>query len=58
MSAVLSPEDRLSRLTRWVVDAESAGLSYGLRLNSVTIDRASGASHRAECLQALALAQV
>jgi hypothetical protein len=55
---VLSPEDRLSRLTRWVVDAEAAGLSYGLRLNSVTIDRASGASHRAECLQALALAQV
>jgi uncharacterized protein (DUF58 family) len=58
MSAALPPEDRLSRLARWVVDAESAGLSYGLRLNSVTIDRASGAAHRAECLQALALAQV
>jgi uncharacterized protein (DUF58 family) len=58
LSASLSTEDRLSRLARWVVDAESAGLSYGLRLNSVTIDRASGASHQAECLQALALAQV
>lgn len=58
LSASLSPEDRLSRLARWVVDAESAGLSYGLKLNSVTIDRASGASHQAECLQALALAQV
>lgn len=47
-------EARLSRLARWVLDAEEAGLSYGLRLPGVSIAPQSGARHQARCLEALA----
>jgi uncharacterized protein (DUF58 family) len=48
-------ERRLSRLTRWVLDAESAGIAYGLRLPGLEIPPALGAPHQARCLEALAL---
>ena len=54
----LSGEERISRLTRWVIDAEAAGLHYGLRLPGVDIEPSTGPIHRAECLRALALATV
>lgn len=48
-------EARLSQLTRWVLDAEAAGRSYGLRLPEKIIAPAQGEAHRRRCLEALAL---
>jgi len=48
-------EAKLSRLTRWVIESEAAGLRYGLRLPGSQTDPDSGALHRNRCLQALAL---
>ncbi len=49
-------ETRLSRLTAWVLMAERLGLDYGLRLPGREIPPDQGASHKARCLEALALA--
>lgn len=54
-AAGLDPESRLSRLTRWVLDAEAAGLSYGLRLPGTLLDPGRGDHHRQRCLEALAM---
>ena len=51
----IGTEERLSRLASWVLAAERDGLRYGLRLPGVEIPPDHGASHRAACLQALAL---
>ena len=51
----LESESRLSQLARWVVDAESNGLSYGLRLPGSVIGAGHGKHHRHRCLKALAL---
>ncbi len=48
-------EARLSRLTRWVIEAETAGQCFGLRLPRIELDPEFGASHRDRCLQAIAL---
>lgn len=48
-------EVRLSRLCRWVVDAEAAGLRYGLDLSEVRIPIGLGHEHNKRCLEALAL---
>jgi uncharacterized protein (DUF58 family) len=48
-------EASLSRLCAWLVQAESLGLVYGLRLPNVEILPASGDAHQQQCLQALAL---
>lgn len=48
-------EQRLSQLTRWVLDAETEGRSYGLRLPGTNIPPGHGEAHRFECLKALAL---
>ena len=53
--AELEPESRLSQLARWVVDAESNGLNYGLRLPGSVIGTDHGKHHRHRCLKALAL---
>jgi uncharacterized protein (DUF58 family) len=50
----LDVEARLSRLCRWVLDADAAGQVFGLRLPGVVIEPAAGASHRRRCLEALA----
>lgn len=52
----LDTEARLRRLTRWVVDADAAGLRYALRLPDRAIAVDGGPAHRAACLEALALA--
>jgi uncharacterized protein (DUF58 family) len=51
----LPPEERLSRLTAWVLAADRAGADYGLRLPNLTIEPAGGEAQRRRCLEALAL---
>jgi len=48
-------ETRLSLLTRALLDAEAAGLIYGLRIPGITIEPAGGEAHRHRCLETLAL---
>lgn len=48
-------EERLSRLTRWVLEADAAGLHYGLRLPDRTLELGLGKDHQRRCLEALAL---
>lgn len=48
-------EEKLSRLTRWVLDAHSAGYAYALDLRSVLVPAGRGEAHRDRCLEALAL---
>lgn len=49
------PEDRLSQLTRWCLDAESTQRTWGLELPGRTIAPDRGEQHLATCLRALAL---
>jgi len=51
----LAPEDRLSRLAAWVLAAERAHVSYGLRLPGAEVARSHGEGQRRACLEALAL---
>jgi uncharacterized protein (DUF58 family) len=51
----LDLELRLSRLARWVLDAEGRALPYAFRLGALSVDTALGAAHRDVCLRALAL---
>lgn len=51
----LDLEAKLSRLTRWVLDAHTGGMTYGLKLPGVALDVGSGEAHRDRCLEALAL---
>jgi uncharacterized protein (DUF58 family) len=51
----LGLEHRLSRLTRWVLDADASHIRYGLRLPNALIDLDRGAQHRDRCLTALAV---
>lgn len=51
----LDTEARLARLTRWVLEADSAAMHYGLRLPATEIRPAHGPAHRHACLTALAL---
>lgn len=51
-------ESRLSQLCQWVLDAESAGCRYGLRLPKQIIEQGSGDDHKHRCLEALALFEV
>jgi uncharacterized protein (DUF58 family) len=48
-------EQRLSRLCRWLLDADQAGLQYGLRLPEIEIPCGSGELHLCRCLQELSL---
>lgn len=48
-------EVRISQLTRWVLDANSQQLKYGLRLPNKSINPNTGDSHYHQCLTALAL---
>ena len=50
-------ETRLARLCRGVLDAESQGLRYGLRLPGTALAPRRGEAHRHQCLRALALFQ-
>lgn len=48
-------EERLSQLCRWVIDAENAGLRYGLLLPGSKIKPDCGLQQYTACLEALAL---
>ena len=48
-------EEKLARMTRWVLDAESHGLRYGLRLPDRELPPDNGSSHRDACLSRIAL---
>ncbi|WP_374487811.1 DUF58 domain-containing protein [Zoogloea sp.] len=50
----LNPEARLARLCRWVLDAESQHLSFGLRLPGLELPLGQGPEHTRRCLSALA----
>lgn len=50
-----SVEDRLSRLCRWILDAEQAAVRYGLRIPGTELQPSSGTAHATKCLEALAL---
>jgi uncharacterized protein (DUF58 family) len=58
LPATLDAEARLSRLTRWVLDADAANVRYGLRLPDALVFMGEGLEHRAQCLTALAVCQV
>lgn len=53
----LDIEQRLSRLARWVLDADAAHMHYALRLPDSMVFAGSGPEHRAHCLTALALVE-
>lgn len=48
-------EARLSRLTRWVLDAHAAGIAFELALPGRNIGMGRGETHLRQCLEALAL---
>lgn len=54
----MSGEQRLSRLTAWVLLADRSGAAYGLRLPHIELQPDSGDAHRQRCLEALALAPI
>ena len=51
----LPRERRISRLARWVIDAERSGRRYRLSLPTERLGPARGTEHRHACLRALAL---
>lgn len=55
LCGALAPEERLSRLTAWVLAADRAGADYGLNLPGIEIAAATGDAQRRRCLEALAL---
>ena len=50
-----SEEEKLARMARWVLDAETQGLRYGLHLPDGDLPGSSGIAHRDECLRRIAL---
>lgn len=48
-------EERLARLTRWVLEADARGMAYGLALPDREVAPQRGDAHRRLCLEALAL---
>lgn len=51
----METEQRLSQITRWVLDAEADNRTYGLRLPGTVLPPARGEVHQHACLRALAL---
>jgi uncharacterized protein (DUF58 family) len=51
-------EQRLSILTRWIVDADRTLEDYGLRVPGAEFTPAHGEAHRRRCLETLALFDV
>ena len=51
----LDKEARISQLTRWVIDAEQAGMNYGLWIPNTQLQPSHGEAHKHHCLRALAL---
>lgn len=55
LCGALPAEEKLSRLTAWVLAADRAGIDYGLALPGHEIAAASGDAQRRRCLEVLAL---
>jgi len=55
-TALSHPEQQLSRLCAWVLQADQLSLRYGLKLGQQDIAPDSGPAHLQRCLRALALA--
>ncbi|PHS25755.1 MAG: hypothetical protein COA83_04905 [Methylophaga sp.] len=55
VSQINNVEARLSQLCKWVLQAESSGMSYSLSLPNNSIPFGHGETHRHRCLTALAL---
>ncbi|HTD04253.1 DUF58 domain-containing protein [Undibacterium sp.] len=51
----MDTELKLSRMTRWVLDADATALPYAFRLGSLSYPARTGQAHRLDCLRALAL---
>jgi uncharacterized protein (DUF58 family) len=51
----LEPEERLSQLARWCLDAAGDSRSFGLRLPGAALHLGTGPQHLGACLEALAL---
>lgn len=51
----MDTELRLSRMTRWVLEADATALPYAFHLGGISYPARTGQAHRLECLQALAL---
>ena len=51
----LSHEERLSRLTWWILEAERRHVPYGLKLQSQSFQPSTGHIHYEKCLKGLAL---
>jgi uncharacterized protein (DUF58 family) len=51
----LDLELKLSRMARWVLEAELRALPYAFRIGHADYDTSLGAAHQAACLRALAL---
>lgn len=47
-------EHKLSRMTRWVIDAEAIGAPYAFSLGTLNLSAACGVVQQSRCLQALA----
>lgn len=54
LPGTMDTESKLSRLTRWVMQAELAGQRFALALPGSHFDVDGGPAHRAACLEALA----
>lgn len=52
--AVGADEERLSQLALWVLEADAAGVPYGLALPGAVLAPGTGVGHRHACLRALA----
>jgi uncharacterized protein (DUF58 family) len=50
-------EEKLSRLARCVIQADAAGVAYGLDLGASAVPLGRGGTHRERCLEALAVCE-
>ncbi|MDQ1919427.1 DUF58 domain-containing protein [Massilia pseudoviolaceinigra] len=55
LPSIMNLELRLSRMTRWVLDAEQRALPYAFRIGATDFEASIGEAHQAACLRALAL---
>lgn len=53
----MDTERKLSRMTRWVLEAEARAVPYAFRLGDTVLAPALGPAHQEACLRALALYQ-
>ena len=51
----LEPETRLQQLSRWILECDSLGRKFGLRIPGATVEPGTGAQQRRACLRALAV---